>query len=99
MPYPTDKIASSGPQKGRAHLSRRTVVLAASALLGVGSPALAMAAASEKTPKSEAGYKDTPNGGARCDGCAQFLAPSNCKLVTGPVSPSGWCNFFTPRPR
>lgn len=56
-----------------------------------------LARASDKVPQREAGYQNSPKGGAKCEACQQFLPPSGCKLVNGPISPSGWCNFFAPR--
>lgn len=55
-----------------------------------------LARASDKVPQREAGYQTSPKGGARCEKCLQFVPPSGCKLVSGPISPSGWCNFFAP---
>ena len=35
--------------------------------------------------------------GQRCDGCVNFQPPSACKFVQGDISPSGWCQLFTPK--
>jgi hypothetical protein len=56
------------------------------------------ARAAAKVSKSQADYQDTPRGGVRCDRCVQFEAPAACKIVDGPVSPSGSCSFFAPKP-
>jgi anaerobic selenocysteine-containing dehydrogenase len=47
-----------------------------------------------KLTKEEAGYENHPNGPYRCGICANFIAPNDCKVVRGPVSPSGWCRHF-----
>lgn len=47
--------------------------------------------------KQVAQYQDKPNGQQSCSQCANFMPPSGCKLVTGPVSPSGWCKLFQPK--
>ena len=63
-------------------------------------PTLATTAAaqpSRKMSKQDAGYKDSPNGASHCAGCAQFLAPSSCKLVEGAINPAGWCTLFAAR--
>jgi hypothetical protein len=55
------------------------------------------AMAEDKVPKDQAGYRDAPRAGNRCDRCVQFQAPNGCKIVAGAVSPSGSCNFFAPK--
>ena len=47
-----------------------------------------------KSTKEAAGYQDQPNGQQRCSLCANFQAPSNCNVVTGPVLPNGWCHLY-----
>jgi hypothetical protein len=62
------------------------------ALLAAGlaaSPALAA-----KLTQAAANYQTTPKGGARCNVCTQWQAPSDCKIVVGPVSPTGWCSLY-----
>ena len=43
-------------------------------------------------------YQDTPHGAQQCDNCAQFVAPSSCKVVEGTVSPQGWCKVYVKKP-
>ena len=45
-------------------------------------------------PKDVARYQDRPNRGQRCGRCMHFLAPDNCEIVTGQISPQGWCRCF-----
>jgi hypothetical protein len=42
-------------------------------------------------------YQPTPKGKQRCDNCANFQAPSSCKLVDGTIAPSGWCILYRPK--
>jgi High potential iron-sulfur protein len=45
-------------------------------------------------------YQEQPKDGQRCDACMQFVpgpkpgAKGACKVVDGPISPSGWCIAF-----
>lgn len=78
-------------------LSRRSILTrAALGAAGAGSflagvPACAQASLA----KDVAGYQDSPKGPQRCELCKKFQAPSACSLVTGAVSPTGWCHFFS----
>jgi hypothetical protein len=40
-------------------------------------------------------YQPNPKGGLSCAGCNSFIAPDQCKLVAGEISPSGWCHLWT----
>jgi len=43
-------------------------------------------------PPESVRYQLQPNGEQQCNGCLNFVAESNtCKLVEGPISPTGWC--------
>lgn len=45
--------------------------------------------------KAQYKYQDTPGpGGAKCSQCSFFSAPSSCSIVTGTISPDGWCTAF-----
>lgn len=50
--------------------------------------------ASEKMTKTQAEYRDTPNGIYSCATCTLFEKPNTCKVVEGEVSPDGWCRAF-----
>ncbi len=86
-------------------LSRRALIGSASAVVALaavgGSPP--PAAADETLPeqdrikKTDAKYQDQPKGQQRCEICLQFLPPATCKIVQGPVTPHGWCQFFAAR--
>jgi hypothetical protein len=45
-------------------------------------------------PKDVARYQDRPNRDQRCGRCMHFLPPDNCEIVTGRISPQGWCRYF-----
>jgi hypothetical protein len=45
-------------------------------------------------PKAVARYQDRPNRGQRCGLCMHFLEPDGCEIVTGRISPQGWCRYF-----
>jgi hypothetical protein len=49
-----------------------------------------------KMSKAAARYQARPNGNQRCGRCANFLAPTNCKVVAGSISPNAWCRHFKP---
>ncbi len=84
--------------RAREMLSRRSIlrtVLAAAwaapvLFSGVGT-------AHAKVTKQSVSYRETPNGGNRCSTCANFIEPSSCKLVEGPINPDGWCGLFKPK--
>ena len=83
-----------------AKISRRRLLSRAPLAIGlvasgatITGPAFAQTKVSHKLAK----YQDTPNGGHQCSTCAQFLPPSACKLVDSPITPHGWCQFYTPK--
>ena len=45
-------------------------------------------------------YQSTPKGKQKCDGCTLFVpgktasANGTCKVISGPISPNGWCIAF-----
>ena len=83
---------------------RRRFVLknAAAAVAGIAlAPASArFALAQAKASKQAMKYQDQPKDGQRCDTCLQFIpgpkpgANGGCKVVDGPISPSGWCMAY-----
>ena len=56
--------------------------------------ATSSSAANAKMSQDSAAYQTTPKGKARCDACTQWQAPNACKVVTGVISPVGWCSLF-----
>ena len=85
----------------REFCSRRDVLRAGLGTLSLGvlvSSLLAETAqAQQKVSKQMVQYQDSPKGGHQCSGCANFIAPAACKVVTGKVSPRGWCTIWTPK--
>ena len=61
---------------------------------GVSGTAMAAAAVALSMPKQEAGYQPTPRGGLSCAMCSLFRPPNRCEVVSGDISPDGWCRFF-----
>lgn len=39
-------------------------------------------------------YQSTPRGMFSCAVCTFFVRPRSCKLVSGDISPTGWCRLF-----
>jgi hypothetical protein len=84
------------------NISRRTVLRSA-ALIAGGSALLAglgvsaVLAAGTKLPPSAVGYRPIPMGKSRCDNCSQWVGPTVCKVVSGQLSPSGWCSLYSPK--
>lgn len=79
-------------------LSRRKVLIsligsAPLTLLSVGG-----AAASPKVAQSAAHYQQEPNEGRACAACYLFVAPNQCRFLSGEISPSGWCRLWKAKP-
>lgn len=61
------------------------------------------AIADAKGSKSQFKYQDKPNGNQKCSECSLFIPGKTasedgaCKVVEGPISPSGWCTAFSPK--
>ena len=47
-----------------------------------------------KATNEQASYHE-PAGSQTCGECTLFLAPTDCKVVQGPVSETGTCIYFT----
>ncbi len=86
--------------------TRRGVLAGAGTLAAL--PLLALprqAHAAGTVPKATAKYQDHPSGANMCGKCNYFLpganakGPGQCKLVAGPISPTGWCTLFAPKPQ
>jgi hypothetical protein len=81
-------------------ISRRTMFgVAGTAATVLGSALLAASsgarADASQLQKQDVRYQDQPKGAQRCSGCANFTAPSACKVVAGNVNPNGWCLLYT----
>jgi len=80
-------------------ISRRAALSGAALALGTAAIATAVsqAAAQQKISQADAKYQAAPKADQRCDGCLNFQPPNACKFVQGDISPSGWCQLFTPK--
>jgi hypothetical protein len=80
--------------------SRRCLLrnaVAASGAVVLASSMIDRAQAAQVSQKLVA-YQETPHGAQQCDNCAQFQAPSSCKVVEGTINPSGWCKVYVKKP-
>ena len=82
----------------RQLIGRVTLVIGFAGVVGAGLSPRRAVAAPAKLPPNQIGYQATPKGEARCDLCANWQAPNACKVVSGPISPSGWCSLFARKP-
>ena len=57
----------------------------------------ATSATPKKFTQKQAHYQPIPKSGQRCQTCALWQAPTDCKQVEGPVSPAGWCILYVPK--
>jgi hypothetical protein len=80
----------SPDNKTRKEALRSLIVLPAlAAAVALGAPGIADAAANNK---KQFKYQDKPGaGGKKCSQCRFFKAPHGCSIVTGNISPNGWC--------
>lgn len=79
---------------GSMTISRRTLLVGVAAVGSVPFIVAGVGPAMAKTSQSAAGYQTSLNGDRTCSGCANFEAPTNCKVVDGPVSPGGSCKLW-----
>ncbi len=80
--------------------SRRQLIFGAALTAGLAGAAGLIprsAAAQTKLSQGDSGYQNHPNGSQHCELCAHWQAPTSCKVVAGPISPSGWCSLFAAR--
>lgn len=48
-----------------------------------------------KTPKGDVSYTDhSTNMSEQCQSCENFIAPSRCRTVKGPIALTGWCERY-----
>lgn len=49
-------------------------------------------------------YQSTPKNGQKCSACVLFVPgktakdDGTCKIITGDISPNGWCTAFAQKP-
>jgi hypothetical protein len=57
-----------------------------------------LSAAQAADNKKQFKYQDKPGkNGQTCAGCSLFIKPDKCKIVTGKISPKGWCIAWAPK--
>ena len=77
--------------------SRRAVLQGGLTVLATGLAAHVQAQAPQKLAQKVVQSRPTPKNGQMCSNCVNFEAPNACKLVEGPIAPSGWCIAFGPK--
>jgi len=70
------------------------VVAPASVIAVMGSENSLRMTMAEKIDKVEAEYRAYSHGKQECRGCSMFRQPDKCTLVTGKISPHGWCKYW-----
>jgi hypothetical protein len=67
-------------------------------IAGLGGLSAVLPARAEEQPAKmsqiAAEYQSTPKGLFSCAVCTFFIRPRGCKVVSGDISPAGWCKFF-----
>lgn len=78
----------------RTGLGRRRLLRLALSAAALAGGTAAVDANPQKVSQAEALYQDRPKDGLSCAACTLFRPPAACAVVTGPISPHGWCRFF-----
>lgn len=90
----------SSLQKQPTNFSRRVLLrLAAGAAPVLAAMIFSTQAIAAKMSKAAAGYRDAPHGKNRCDNCVYWQPPKSCKVVSGSISPKGWCRLWVKQSR
>ena len=89
------------PRMKRATISRsfmlKRLAIAPLAALALGAT---LSSAQAADNKAQFKYIDKPGPkGAKCSGCSLFKKPNACSVVTGKISPNGWCIAYAPKPK
>lgn len=74
--------------------TRRSLIFGAGLVALAAGAAGAAAAGTNKLSPAMVSYQPRPKGKARCDNCVQWQAPKSCKVVSGDISPQGWCTIW-----
>ena len=85
---------ASGTQATRRGLLGGLALAGAAGVVGASLVSRGARSATAKLPPNEIGYQASPKGNARCESCVNWQAPNACKVVAGPISPTGWCGLF-----
>jgi hypothetical protein len=79
----------------KSALGKLIVLPALAGLVAAGMPNVARADA-----RTDLKYQSTPKGKDKCSLCTLFIpgktatADGGCKVITGAISPNGWCTAF-----
>ncbi|MFL5280223.1 MAG: hypothetical protein ACJ8AW_04315 [Rhodopila sp.] len=76
--------------------TRRQILRAGLAVVGGAVAVSGVAQAQDKIAPAMVQYQDTPKDGNKCSTCVNFEAPAACKIVSGKISPDGWCIAYAP---
>jgi len=74
-------------------IDRRTTLK----LIGTAVPLVALAsgpAEASKMSQQLAHYQSKPKNGRECEHCKFFVRPHSCTVVSGDISPEGWCMLW-----
>ena len=83
---------------GSTHGSRRGVLKAGIAVMTGGLVvASAARAQDQKVAPALVQYQDKPKDGQKCSACVQWAPPDACLIVSGKISPEGWCAAYAPK--
>ncbi len=63
----------------------------ATAPIAIGAFAALVAQADAADNKAQFKYQNKPNGKKMCSNCSLFKAPNKCSVVSGVISPKGYC--------
>lgn len=83
----------------RQFLKLAVITLPISQMLGMSMPSRNAWAGTAS--KSDFHYQDHPNEGKQCSNCTAYKAPpagepsGTCSIVSGAISPNGWCMAFS----
>jgi hypothetical protein len=80
--------------------TRRTALKAGLAIVtgtGVAAIAARAKAQSAKADPSTVAYQTKPSNGQQCSSCVQWDPPNACKIVSGTIAPTGWCELYSPK--
>jgi hypothetical protein len=53
----------------------------------------------KKYSKAEAKYTDNGTEAEHCYICEHYVNATTCAIVTGKISPEGWCKYFLKEPQ
>jgi hypothetical protein len=83
--------------KSKDRITRRHLVglSALGVAAGIGTARAQQAPKITKAKKQLVGYVEkTPFATQSCVQCHFFIDPDDCEIVEGPVSPTGYCNYY-----